>query len=253
MAEMLVLNPVGRRRRRKSATKTRRRRNPIAAVARRRPARRRNPIAAVARRRRPARRRNPIALRRAARRSGPRRRRNPIGLALNAKSIMRALGEAATAGAGAIAFDFAWNKVATYLPATMHVMPGAVGVGDGVKALATVVLGALFNKPTKGLAGKAAAGALTIQARDVIAKAFPTIGMQTGSLGYSVPGRVINASANIGPNRNITRVGAYLPPGVTPLLNGSRVGAYLPPGVSPLLNGLNARQPAAMREGNRYR
>lgn len=105
-------------------------------------------------------------------------------------------------------------------------------------------------------------GALTVQARDAAAKMLAQAGVPMAGIagmGYFTPGAVINKSARVGPNRNITNngVAAYLPPGRTPLLNGvgQRVGggvaAYLPPGRTPLLNA--ARAPAANREGYRYR
>lgn len=264
MAELLLLNPRKRRRApaKKTAAKRRvRRRNPIAAVSRRRarPARRRNPIAAVSRR---TRRRNPIALR-SARRGGSRRRRNPIGGGLSVKGITRTLMDAAIMGAGAVGVDMAYAQVNRMLPATLQPVAGKVGVGDAVKAVLTAALGALLNKPTKGIAGKAALGSLTVQARDIAAKFLAQAGVPMAGIagvGYYTPGAVINRSARVGPNRSITNNGAgagmaaYLPPGRTPLLNGvgQRVGAYLPPGRTALLNGGRSGA-SATREGVRYR
>lgn len=253
MAEVLLLNPRRRRKSaRKSSAKRRRvRRNPIAAVARRP---RRNPIANLARRRRRVR-RNPIALRR-GRRGVSRRRRNPIGISTN--SIVNMLINGAVGGAGAIAVDVAWARLNGMLPATIQTQPGRIGVGNAVKAVLTAALGGFLNRYTKGLASKAAAGALAVQARDAMAAAMPSLAMAgVAGLGYAVPGRVVNATARIGPNRALNnngagqRVGAYLPPGVTPLLNGSVQGgvrAYMPPGVTALLNG---RGSASQREGFR--
>ncbi len=252
MAELLLLNPRKRTRKARKTSTRKRRRNPIAsmsAVSRRR--RRRNPIAAVSRRR--TRRRNPIALRRA----GSRRRRNPIGGGLSVKNITRTLMDAAVMGAGAVGVDMAYAQINRMLPATMQPVPGQLGVGDAVKAVITAALGALLNKPTKGIAAKAALGSLTVQARDAAAKLLTRAGVPmagVSGMGYYTPGAVINKSARVGPNRSITQgVGAYLPPGRTPLLNGvgQRVGAYLPPGRTPLLNG--ARGASANREGYRYR
>lgn len=256
MAELLLLNP---RRRRRVAKKTRRarRRNPIANLARRRtparPARRRsNPIAARRRRR------NPVSLRAASRTMGRRRRRNPIGMGgLNVRNVMKTLGDAAVMGAGAIAVDLGWSRLNGMLPATVQTVPGRLGAGDAVKAILTAALGILANRATKGLAGKAALGSLTVQARDAAMKMLPpAVAMQAAGLGYYSPAAVIPGSPRIGPNRAINNngagraMGAYLAPGVTPLLNGQRTGAYLRPGSSPLLNG---RIPASVREGVRYK
>jgi hypothetical protein len=77
-------------------------------------------------------------------------------------------------------------------------------------------------------------------------------------LGYYSPASVIPMSARIGPNRGLNNngaghgMGAYLPPGRTPLLNGSvrgGVGAYMRPGVTALLNGIT---PASSRERSSY-
>lgn len=265
MAELLLLNPRKRRARKapKRASNPRRRRNPVAAVSRRR---RRNPIAAVSsvgrrrRRRNPiasvGRRRNPIALRSA--RKG--RRRNPIAGGLSVKGLMRTLTDAAIMGAGAIGVDMAYAQVNRMLPATLQPVPGQVGVGDAVKAVLTAALGAVLNRPTKGIAGKAALGSLTVQARDIAAKMLTKAGVPmagVAGMGYYYPAAIVNRSARVGPNRSITNNGAgqgmaaYLPPGRTPLLNGAgqRVGAYLPPGRTPLLNSA----PRGGREGNRYR
>lgn len=258
MAELLLLNPRKRRRRNPIAKKTKRkavtrRRNPIAAVSRRR--RRRNPIAAVARRRR-----NPIALR-SARRGRRGRSRNPIGGGLSVKGVMRVLTDAAIMGAGAVAVDMGYAQINRMLPATLQPTPGRLGVGDAVKAVITAALGAVLNRPTKGLAGKAALGSLTVQARDIAAKLLTQAGVPmagVAGVGYYTPGAVINRTARVGPNRGITNNGAgmaaYLPPGRTPLLNGvgRPVAAYLPPGRTPLLNG--GRQGASgAREGVKYR
>jgi hypothetical protein len=106
-----------------------------------------------------------------------------------------------------------------------------------VKALLTVVAGNGLSRVTGGASKKAAMGSLVVQMRDLVSGMLPA-GTVAG-LGYSVPGRVINRSARIGPNR----LSMYTPPGTqSPLLN-----AYTAPGMrSPLLSGAgNARQ----REG----
>lgn len=272
MAELLLLNP--RRRRRapaKAKSNPARRRNPVAAVARRkrrrnpiaavsrRVSRRRNPIAAVSRRR--GRRRNPISLR-SARRG---RRRNPIGGGLSVKGVMRTLTDAAIMGAGAVGVDMAYAQINRMLPATLQPVPGRLGVGDAVKAVLTAAMGALLNKHTKGFAGKAALGSLTVQARDMAAKLLTQAGVPMAGIagvGYYTPGAVINRTARVGPNRTITNNGAgaggmaaYLPPGRTPLLNGvgRPVGQYMPAGSrTPLLNGGRSGT-SATREGIRYR
>lgn len=269
MAELLLLNPRARRRRPSKARKTtaRRRRNPIAAVSRRR---RRNPISAVSavsrrrRRRNPIasmarRRRNPINMRSASRG----RRRNPIGGGLSVKGIMRTLTDAAIMGAGAVGVDMAYAQINRLLPATLQPVPGKLGVGDAVKAVLTAALGAVLNKHTKGVAGKAALGSLTVQARDVAAKLLTQAGVPmagVSGMGYYTPGAVVNRTARVGPNRTITNNGAgagmaaYLPPGRTPLLNGvgRPVSAYMAPGRTALLNG-NRSGMSAGREGVRYR
>ncbi len=262
MAELLLLNPRKRRRPAKAARKNpaRRRRNPIAKVAAVSRRRRRNPIARVGSARR--RRRNPIALR-SARRSSRGRRRNPIGGGLSVKGVLRTLTDAAIMGAGAVAVDMGYAQINRMLPATLQPVPGKVGVGDAVKAVLTAALGALLNKPTKGIASKAALGSLTVQARDIAAKLLSGAGVPmagVAGMGYYTPGAVINRTARVGPNRVITNNGAgqgmaqYLPPGRTPLLNGigQRVGQYLPPGRTPLLNGGRGGTSAG-REGSRYR
>lgn len=250
MAEVLLLNPAKRRkaRRRNPSPAQLRARAKFAAMARsrrRNPARRvaarlRNPAPAVSyesnprRRRRSARRRNPIRIYR----SMTRRRRNPISLGgLSINSIMSTVKDAAVMGAGAVVVDMGYTYVQRYLPASLQAGPGQATAGAAVKALLTVAAGKALSRATGGLSQKAALGALTVQARDLVSGMLPA-GTVAG-LGYSVPGRVVNRSARIGPNR----LSMYTPPGgPTPLLS-----AYTAPGSrSPLLSGAgNARQ----REG----
>lgn len=251
MAEVLLLNPAKRRkaRRRNPSPAQLRARARFAAMARGR-SRRRNPSPRIAARNlagsgspktpyesnpRRRRRRNPIRTYRSA---VIRRRRNPISLGgLSINSIMGTVREAAVQGAGAVVMDMGYGYVQRYLPASLQAGPGQATAGAAVKALLTVVAGKLLSRATGGLSQKAALGALTVQARDLVSGMLPA-GTVAG-LGYAVPGRVINRSARIGPNR----LSAYLPPGsATPLLN-----AYTTPGTrSPLLSGSgNARQ----REG----
>lgn len=254
MAEVLLLNPAKRRRARRknpSAAQLRARaRFAAASRARSRAAnparkRRRNPLPVYAaaaapnprRRRRVARRRNP-ALRsyRAAS-----RRRNPIGSSLNLNAILGMAKEAAVMGAGAVAMDIGYSYVSRYLPASMQAGPGTVSVGSVVKLGLTAAAGRVLSKATRGLSNKAAIGAMTVQFRDIVSGMVPA-GVMSG-VGYSVPARVINRTARIGPN-GINGVGQYTRPGSgTPLLSG--MGRYTAPGsVSPLLSG-SARE----REG----
>ena len=216
MAEMLLINP---RRRRKATAKRRttraRRRNPVARVMAR-PARRRNPVAQMKRR--------------------VMRRRNPIGM--NA-GMMKMIQDAFIGGAGSIAVDLAQGQINRFLPATLQTRPGTVGLGDGVKAVLTVVLGRALNRTTRGLSMKMASGALTVQSAGIMRTLLgPTLG---ANLGFYTPSMVTNMNNRVGPIRN-NMVGAYTPAGQTPLLS-----AYTKPGVTPLLNGRGMT--ARAREG----
>jgi len=222
MAEMLLINP----RRRKT-----RRANPVGKRTTR--ARRRNPVARVMAR--PARRRNPVA----AMKRRVMRRRNPIGM--NA-GMMKMIQDAFIGGAGSIAVDLVQGQVNRFLPATLQTRPGTVGLGDGVKAVLTVVLGRALSGYTKGLSTKMAAGALTVQSAGIMRTLLgPTLGLQ---LGYYTPGMVTNMNSRVGPIRNNMGVGAYTPAGQTPLLS-----AYTKPGVTPLLNAARSMSNARQREG----
>lgn len=247
MAELLLLNP---RRRRRVA-----RRNPVRA---RRRARRRNPIARKVvlrrplnprmrgmaapnpRKRRRARRRNPVAV--AMRRN--RRLYNPSRLG-SARGWMKMLTDAAIGAAGAAAVNFGWNKIQSNLPSTLQTSPASVGAGDAVKAAATVILGMLLNKATRGASIKAASGALTVQMFAALQKSAPTLG-----IGFYSPAQIVQGSQRIGPNKAITGNGAgaqsmrrYTAPGETMLLS-----RYMQPGRTPLLSGGLSMQE---REGNR--
>lgn len=233
MAEMLLVNP---RRRRKAAKSTKRR------ARRSTTRRRRNPISRSAampisgRRRR---RRNPIANLR--RRSAGRRRRNPISLGgLSSKSLLSMFKDAAIGGAGAIAMDVIQGQVNGFLPASFQTSKTQIGIGDAVKAGLTAVLGTLGRKATRGLSMKMAAGALTVQAYELMSSLVPA----TMTLGYGSPARIINGSARVGPTRAgmLQGIAAYQRAGgKSPLLN-----AYLAPGRTPLLNG---GSDALVREG----
>lgn len=257
MAEILLLNPKGRTKMKKRRTAAQKRATAkLVAMNRARRktgARKVRRVSSVKRRRavsvtvaaNPA----PRRRRRSVRRSNPaavvrRRRRNPISLGGGKLGgLLAPMKEAAIQGAGAVAFDIGFGYVNSYLPASLQRTPGRVGLGDAVKAVITVVAGQALAKVTKGYSRKAAVGALTIQARDIVASMLPAQTAAVAGLGYAVPGRVINASARVNPNR--TTMGAYVP-GRPPLLN-----AYTQPGVSPMLNG--RRGGALEREGVQYR
>lgn len=242
MSEVLLLNPRGRARRSKA-----RRKNPSAAQLRARAAfgaasrarsRRRNPAVTVAASpyvnpRRKSRRRNPATTLRSYRSAA--RRHNPIGMG-GLSGIMGPLKTAAVMGAGAVGFEIGYVYINRMLPSTLQASPGAVTAGNAIKAVLTVVIGKALSKVTRGMSMQAATGALIVQARDIVAGLLPNT-IPLAGLGYSTPGRVVNMSSRVGPNR--TTLNAYMRPSVTPMLS-----AYMQPGVTPLLSG-GARQ----REG----
>ena len=247
-----------RRKKRKAATRkksaarrtTRRtRKAPVMARRRRRTttARRRRSVAAYRPRRRTsykarARLRALSAARRAisrARRMNPRRRRmNPI---ISTSGIMGSIQQALMQGAGAVAFDVVHAQLARFMPASFQPVPGQVGLGDAVKAVTTVLIGRALRGPTRGMSMRAAQGALTVQAHQII-RSFVPAGMGlSGGLGYNSAAQIANMSNRIGPNRAIRSLNEYTGPGGSPLLS-----AYTKPGATPLLNGSrNAR----IREG----
>jgi hypothetical protein len=212
MPEMLLINPRKRRAARKTTKRraTKRRRNPINTIRSR----------SVA----PRRRTNPV---RYIKRRMSRRRRNPINLGGSAKGFMTQLRDALIGGAGAIAVDAAYARIAPMLPAKLQPVPGSVGAGDAVKALVTVMLGKLLSKPTKGLSAKLAHGALTVQAHGIMKVVLPA--SVTGGMGYYSPAAIADMSARVGPIRR-GAMNAYVPG--TQLLN-----AYAQPGRgSPVLS-----------------
>jgi len=236
MAEMLLINPRGRRKARKANPARRRRRaNPLA-LARVMPRRRRrNPIGVVHRRR--ARRHNPIG----AMRRRVMRRRNPAMLG----GYMGAIREALMDGFGAVAIDYAYHMIAKAIPGTAGSMltpnPTSVGAADAVKAVLTVVLGNALNGVTRGFSRKAAKASLTVQSYQIMKKVLPAqISSNLSGLGYMSPAVVAaGGGTRIGPIRG--QMGMYTAPGATPLLS-----AYTSSGsASPLLSGSGAR----MREG----
>lgn len=216
MAEMRLFNP---RKRRAGGTKKRASRKP-----------KRNPINNIRRavgRRAAGRVANP-------RRRGRARRRNPIRLGGAARNVMGSLTQAAIGAGGAIAMDLVYAKAGSFLPPTLQVVPGAPGIGDGIKAVLTYLAGRLLDKPTKGIAGKAALGALTVQAHR-IAQALLPPAMQVNGLAYYSPARIVPGTNRVGPVRQgMNGVGVYAQPGRTQLLNG--VGVYARPGRTQLLN-----------------
>lgn len=248
MSEMLLINPSPRRRRRKNPRRSAAQRRATARLVamnrarranprRRKAARRRNPAApaapvalAMAPRRR--RRRNPLA-----RVTMRRRRRNPIGLRGLTGGIMPMITDALVQGGGAVAFDVVHGQLVRFLPPMLQRTPGTIGVGDAVKAIGTVMIGRLLSRPTRGLSVRAAKGALTVQAHEMI-RAFVPANL---TMGYAGPGMITQGSMRIGPNRGI--VGRYTAPNArSPLLS-----AYTQPGgTTPLLN---RASPARVREG----
>jgi len=179
------------------------------------------------------------------------RRRNPVALGGILNRIVPMTVDAVTGAAGAVAVDWTWGQINSRLPATLQTAPGSVGVGDAVKVAATVALGTLLDRPTRGLAMKAAKGALTVQMDRIIRQFLPdNIRM---SLAYAGPAPVVQGQAWTGPNRvyrgaSPSTVGALMRPGgQSPLLSGTQMGALMRPGApSPLLN-------AAPRGGLRVR
>lgn len=229
MAEMLLINPRKRR-----ARKTRRS-NPSAAQLRARAK-----FAAMARARSGGRkrRRNPIgnpvrSIRRRVR-SYSRRRRNPIGGLPTIATIIRAIKDAAIMGGGAIAIDIAYAKLEAMMPANLKRNPARLDIGDGIKAVATVAIGQLLSKPTRGLSMKAATGALVVQAHGIIRQLLPATMQVNGfdgasGLGYVTAAPVYDGQARVTPSM----LEAYTGPFDSPLLN-----EYTPAfSDSPLLDG----------------
>lgn len=210
MAEMLLINPRKRRAsgaKRRTSSGRRRRRNPITNLrARTTSSRRRTPA-------RPARR-----LANPRRRLGVlrRRRRNPIRLGGMARTLMGQVQDALIGAGGAIAVDLAFSKLAPMLPTSLQPVAGSVGAGDAVKAIVTVLLGRVLDRPTRGLARKAALGALTVQAHGIVKGLLPA-SMQVNGLGYYSPAMIADMTNRVGPIRQ--GVHAYMQPGRTQLLN----------------------------------
>lgn len=238
-AEMLLINSRKRRASKKAKRRSKRKSNPVSYRAVTRRAKSAAPASNTRRRKRRARRRNPVTARR--------RMSNPVSARGILESIVPMVRDAAIGAGGAIAVDAFMGQVNKYLPATMQPTPGAVGTNDAVKVVATIALGQLLSRPTRGLSRRAAAGALTVQ-MDKIIRTFlpPTVKAQ---LAYGTVAPVVPGRFTVQPNAQ-RGVAAYSAPGApTPLLNGT--GAYVRAGAaSPLLNGRsmgNSRAGAAVR------
>lgn len=237
MAQMLLINP----RKRRTTAKKARRVSTKRKTARRTKARSYapNPISVAKVKRRI---RRPV---RTAKAVSRRRRRNPIGSArgLNMRGITSMLKDAFIGGAGAVSIDLLMARVNTFLPASLQ--PTAQpGMNNAIKAGLTVVLGQALSKATRGMSHKMAAGALAVQAADVVryalarympAPALPAPATGTEGVGYATPAYVTNGSARVGPA--INGVGRRMNRN-TPLL--SRFTSN-----SPVLSGANT---ARMRE-----
>lgn len=235
MAEMLLINPRGRRRKTRKASKRRARKSTRTV--------RRTVFFAPPKRKRRARktsrrRRNPVSMRAVTRRN-----RNPVRLGGMFSGLVPMVRDAAVGATGAVAVDLAMGQINRYLPAALQVVPGTVSAGDAVKAVITVALGQLLRRPTRGLSQKMAQGALTVQAHRIITSMLPA--NITSQLAYASPAYVIPGRQTVQPNA-LNRMAAYTPPGSpSPLLN-----AYTRPGsASPLLNGIRSDRTVRNRAG----
>lgn len=233
MSLLAVVNPSRRRRRRKASARRRSRRGVRRMTAkqlkyfgprRSRRSRRANPglspmLANPRRRRR--------SQRRAARRSF---RRNPIGMPrFRAGYIMGAAQDALVGAGGAVATDVAMAQVARFLPDTLTSRFNAEGGLNfgyyGVKAGIAVGLGMLGTQflpgRWRGMAAKGAAGALTVQAYELVKGLLPA----NVVLGYMTPGRTA-ALGRTGAYVRRRGVGAYLTarPSLMPAASETRVG-----------------------------
>jgi len=225
MAEMLLINPRKRRvhHTKKRTTATRRRHNPYG-------------MTAVHHKRRTRRKHNPMSIRSRVMHHTRRRtrRHNPIMGSMGG-SYMTMIREALMGGAGAIGIDLLFGQVNKYLPASMQKQAGSIGAGDAIKAIATVFIGHMLNKPTKGFSRKAAMSSLTVQAYEIMKGFVPA----TMPLGYASPAMITMGTNRVGPIRR--GMNAYTATG-TPLLSAyERTG-----GGTPLLSGTNVVQ---RREG----
>lgn len=226
MAEMLLINPRKRRvhHTKKRATVARRRRhNPYGMTHTTHKRRRHNPLHSMRRK---------VMHRR--------RRHNPIGMGRGmGGAYMTMIRDALMGGAGAVVMDVVYGQVAKFLPVSMQPVAGQIGAGDAVKALITVAVGQVLDKPTRGFTKKAAMASLIVQAHNIIKGFVPATLMPLQGLGYASPAMVSAGTNRVGPIRR--GMNAYVPSG-TPLLSAyQRTG-----GSSALLSGANA---TSRREG----
>jgi len=162
-----------------------------------------------------------------------RRRHNPIGRGMMGGAYMSMIRDALMGGAGAVVMDVVYAQVAKFLPMSMQPVSGQIGAGDAVKALVTVAIGHVLDKPTRGFTKKAAMASLIVQAHNIIKGYVPATLMPLQGLGYASPAMVAGGTNRVGPIRR--GMNAYVPSG-TPLLNAyQRAG-----GSSQLLSGSNA-------------
>ena len=218
MAEMLLINPRKRRvhHTKKRATVARRRRHNPYGMTKTTHKRRRNPLHAM---------RTKVMHRR--------RRHNPIGRGMMGGAYMSMIRDALMGGAGAVVMDVVYAQVAKFLPMSMQPVSGQIGAGDAVKALVTVAIGHVLDKPTRGFTKKAAMASLIVQAHNIIKGYVPATLMPLQGLGYASPAMVAAGTNRVSPIRR--GMNAYVPSG-TPLLNAyQRTG-----GSSQLLSGSNA-------------
>jgi hypothetical protein len=157
---------------------------------RRRKTRKANPVKTrKTRRASPQKRRhhNPIALRKANPGTYRRRRRSNPSMRGFGNQVMPAVKDAAIGGAGAIAVDYAMgNFVRDMLPTSLQNGYGYAAI----KAALTLFAGIGLASSTKGLSRKAAAGALVVQAYDILNQLLPA----DTKLGYVTYGGVVNGS-----------------------------------------------------------
>ena len=231
MGLLAVVNPSRRRRRRKaSASRRRSRRRMTAKQLKYFGPRKRRAV----RRRRRAMLANPIGnpRRRRARRSF---RRNPIGAPrFRMGYITGAVQDAAVGAAGALATDLAMAQAARVLPATMTSRANAEGGVNfgyyGAKLAIAVGLGVLGTQFLPGrmrqMAGKATAGALTVQAYELTRAMLPADLV----LGYFTPAPLAGRrlGAYLSPQR---RAAPALPAQSSPAAR-AKLGAYFSTGPS---------------------
>jgi hypothetical protein len=229
--EMLLINPRKRRASSKRGAKAVRR-----VGAKRRVTRRKNPIAAVSAIKRRIRRHT------AKRAVSRRRRRNPISMGSMTRGLVPMLKTALLGGAGAVGIDLLMSKLNDSLPDSLKagIEPG---VNDALKAGLTILLGRALSKSTKGLSEKMAAGALAVQAANLVRftlnKYQPGLLAGGGGIGYANPARVVRGNARLSP---VIRNGTN---GVGAFTRGSPLLSQYAGGGSPLLSTVGSAQ---MRE-----